>query len=32
MNRLSIFLSGALFGFGLGVLLTILYCIARLKP
>lgn len=31
MNRVQIFLTGTLFGFGLGVLLTILYCIARLR-
>lgn len=32
MNRVQSFLSGAIFGFALGVLLTILYCIARFKP
>jgi hypothetical protein len=29
MNRLGAFLSGVLLGFGLGVLLTLLYCIVR---
>lgn len=31
MNRVTAFLIGALMGFGLGILLTLLYCIARFK-
>ena len=31
MNRLAVFVIGAFMGFGLGVLLTVLYCLARIR-